>query len=204
MKKITLFLFIGIISITQFFLFGCTFNKGKYYVSSDYIIATASLSGKIENLKTGEFTYMVDIKIDSDITLNYIKYKCELYKDDKVIETFEDELKMNSLYSDFIPLKTKKEYDHAKVVCSGWSNENPENFMKICAKSEGQMQQCGHENFIFATITSYRTNNKKDYLVINYSSNTSLTEFRFYYDKYVTISGINVKVCPLCGYYEII
>lgn len=182
-------------------MFGCT--DGKFFVDSEYIISTASLTSITKNDKGEIIESGIDISHDSDIKLNSIKYKCELYSNGKVVETFEGEVPMNGLYSRYIPLKTTKEYDHAKVVCTGWSDENPANFVRLNAKSAVQMQQCGHKNLISAKIDTWRTNNKKDYLILNYSSNTAYGNFRFFYDTYTTINAENVKVCVDCGYYEI-
>lgn len=110
---------------------------------------------------------------------------------------------MNGLYSRYIPLKTTKEYDHAKVVCTGWSDENPANFVRLNAKNSVEMQQCGHNNLISAKIDSVRTNSKNDYMIINYSSTTAYGDFRFFYDNYLSIKVENAKVCVDCGYYEL-
>ena len=201
MKKFFSIFFIGIMICAIFTMFGCT-NR-KYFVDSEYIIATASLTSTTKNDKGEIIEYGIDISHDSDIKLNSIKYKCELYSNGKVVETFEGEVPMNGLYSRYIPLKTTKEYDHAKVVCTGWSDENPANFVRLNAKSVAHMQQCGHKNLISAKIDTWRTNNKKDYLILNYSSNTAYGNFRFFYDTYATINAENVKVCVDCGYYEI-
>lgn len=182
-------------------MFGCT--NEKYFVDFEYIIATALFTSTIKNAKGEVIEYGIDISHDSDIKLNSIKYKCELYLNDEVVETFEGEVPMNGLYSRYIPLKTTKEYDHAKVVCTGWANENPANFVRLNAQSAIQMQQCGHKNLISAKIDNWATNSKNDYLILYYSSNTAYGSFRFFYDTYTTISARNVKVCVDCGYYEI-
>lgn len=202
MKKHCVFLMLGIIMGTTCTLFGCT-KKGKYFVDSDYIIATASLTSTVKN-EAGEVEYYgIDISHDSDIKLNSIKYKCELYVNGKVIETFEGEVPMNGLYSRYIPLKTTNQYDHAKVICTGWSDENPDDFVRLRAKNISQMKQCSHNNLISAEIDEIKTNNKNDYLIIKYSSNTAYGDFRFFYDTYTKINVSNVKVCIDCGYYEI-
>lgn len=200
MKKILSVLIVCFIVCGTFTIGGCT--KGKYFVGSEYIIATASLTSTTKN-KDGEIIeYGIDISHDSDIKLNSIKYKCDLYLNGKVIETFEGEVQMNGLYSRYIPLKTTNEYEHAKVVCTGWSDENPANFVRLNAKSAVEMQQCGHKNLISAKIDTWRTNSKRDYLILNYISNTAYGNFRFFYDNYITINTENVKVCVDCGYYE--
>lgn len=189
-----------------FTFLGCdAVSKGKYFVDSEYIISTASLTSIVRNEK-GEIEYYgIDINHESDIKLNYIKYKCELYSNSKVIETFEGEVPMNGLYSRYIPVKTTKEYDQAKVVCTGWSDENPANFVRLNAKNSAQMQQCVHRNLILAKIDTVTTNNKNDYMVLHYTSNTVFGNFRFFYNTYISsLLAKNVKVCIDCGYYEIV
>lgn len=76
MKKILSVLIIYIVAFSAFSLVGCedlTNSKGKYFVDSDYIIATASLTSTTKNAN-GEIEYYgIDISHDSDIKLNYIK-----------------------------------------------------------------------------------------------------------------------------------
>jgi hypothetical protein len=202
-KSISALIFCILITITSL-MCACGSVKGKYYVESQYIIATASLTSTVGNASTGEIDYYgIDISYDSDIKLNSLSYKCDLYSDGKIIETFEGEVTLNGLYSKYIPLKTKNEYEHAKVVCTGWSDENPTNFVRLNAKSSAEILKCGHKNLIDAKVESIKTNSKKDYLIINYKSNTAYNNFRFYYDNYVSISVEKIKVCVDCGYYEI-
>lgn len=192
-----------IICLTVFCIFGvlaCSCSKGKYFVSSEYIMAHASLVSTTRS-SDGTVEYGIDISHESDITLNYIKYKCQLYKDNKVIQTFKGEVPMKGMYSRYIPLKTRKEYDYARVICTGWSDENPENFVRLRAKSESEMQKCGHKDMIDAQIYSTSTNSKNDFMIINFNSQTIFDSFRFMYDDYCVISG-DVKVCMSCGYYK--
>lgn len=203
MKKIVCILAICMFVFTSLLFSGCT-PKGKYFVDSKYIISYASLTGTEQNLSTGETTYMVDIIHESDITLNYLKYKCELYKNNEVIETLEGEVSINGLYARYIPLKTTKEYDHAKVVCTGWSDENPANFVRLNAMGSSEMLQCKHNNLIDAKYDQMHTNSKRDFMIIYYTSNTAYGEFRFFYETFSTnINSYDMKVCLDCGYYEV-
>ena len=200
-KKLFNILFISCLTLCSILcLSSCNNFKGKYFVPSEYIMAHASLTSTTTS-SDGSIVYGIDIIYDSDITLNYIKYECNLYKNNKIIQTFTDEVPINGLYSMFIPLKTTNEYDFARVVCTGWSDENPNNFMRLRAKSRAEMLSCNHEYIIDAQINSISTNNKKDYMVINFESQTSYNSFRLMYDDYYSISG-DVKVCMACGYYE--
>ncbi len=202
MKKILNIFILLIMSICLCLLTSCTLPKGKYFVEDNYIIATANLTGISTNTDTGKIEYyMIDICHDSDIKLNAIKYKCDLYLDGKIIETFENEVPMNGLYSKYIPLQTTKEYDHAKVICTGWSDENPENFVKLKAKKTNEMRNCKHNNLISAKITSHKTNSKNDYITIYFSSTSAYGDFRFFYEEYKEINFTNVKVCTDCGFY---
>lgn len=175
-------------------------DKGKYFVDSQYIISYVVLSSTTTS-NNGKITYGIDIIHESDIELNYLSYKCELYSNDTVIETFEGEVPMQSLFSKFVPLKTSNQYEHAKVVCTGYSDENPDDFVRLNAMSPAQMRACQHKDLITASINDISTNNKNDFLLLNFSSATAFGDFRFFYDTYKKVDFENVQVCVDCGYY---
>lgn len=188
--------------ISMIIFSGCN-HRGKYFVDSKYIISYASLSGTINKDDEEKREYMVDITYKTEIKLNTLKYKCELYKNDEIIETFEDEIEIQGIYKHYIPLKTKKEFDKAKVVCTGYSDENPSNFNRLNAMTKSEMKNCEHKNLIKAEIENVTTNNKQSFCIINYKSSTAYNNFYFYYDNYQMVFG-NVEVCMDCGYFSTI
>ena len=207
--KSKIFLSSLIVVSLAFFCLGCnsipSSLKGKYFVGSEYIISYAS-QNSITTDQDGNKIYGIDIIHKHDIKLNYLSYKCELYSGDTVIETFEGEIEISGFYAAFpyIPVKTTKQYDHAKVVCTGYSDENPSDYVRLNAMTATQMRNCQHKNLITATIKSYSTNSKKDFIILNYSSTTILGDFCFFYEGYPTITSSDVKVCANCGFYSFV
>ena len=112
------------------------------------------------------------------------------------------EVVMNGLYKSFIPLSTTKQFDHAKITCTGRSNEDTNNLVRLNAKSPNDMRACPHAHKIPATIETWSTNSIQDYSVLNYHSDTPYGDFRFFYENKQSSMYSSVNVCLDCGYYE--